>query len=208
VIKHTFFRLIFSKFLMCERDFFLNYLFGKELFLKKIISLIIPLLLIGSFSSAQSLYPYTVNSAGNQVAINKYSIEWSVGESAAINIMDNNDRYVVTNGLLQFNVENQTAFNLVPSFLLNEIRVHPNPVQDQLDINIIHAVKGNHQIELLDGKGNKLKEVQIRYNGMGAIESWDISGLTSGQYFLNVRQTDPVTGMLIKKGAFQIVKIK
>lgn len=158
--------------------------------------------------SSQITAPYIVNIAGNQVTKGNYSIEWSIGESAAINIMDNNDRYVVTNGLLQFNVENQTAFNLVPSFLPNEIRVHPNPVQDQLDINIIHAVKGNHQIELLDGKGNKLKEVQIRYNGMGAIESWDISGLTSGQYFLNVRQTDPVTGKLIKKGAFQIVKIK
>jgi hypothetical protein len=158
-------------------------------------------------SFSQITAPYAVNIAGNQFTKGNYSIEWSIGESAAINIMDNNDHYVLTNGLLQFNVENQTATNMVPYFLPNEIRVHPNPVQNQLDINIIHAVKGNHKIELLDGKGNILKEIQIRYNGMGALESWDISGLTSGQYYLNVRQTDAVSGKLIKKGAFQIVKI-
>jgi hypothetical protein len=157
--------------------------------------------------SSQITAPYIVNVAGNQVTRGNYSIEWSFGESAVISIMDNNDQFVVTNGLLQFNVENQTAANSVPSFLPNEVRVHPNPVQNQLDINIIHAVKGNHVIELLDGKGNKLKDVQIRYNGMGALESWDISGLTSGRYYLNVRQTDPVSGKLIKQGAFQIVKI-
>ncbi len=174
---------------------------------KKKSTIVVIFLLIGTISFSQITAPYAVNIAGNQFTKGNYSIEWSIGESAAINIMDNNDYYVVTNGLLQFNVENQTATNMVPYFLPNEIRVHPNPVQNQLDINIIHAVKGNHQIELMDGKGNKLKDIQVRYNGMGALESWDISGLTSGQYFLNIRQTDAVTGKLIKKGAYKILKI-
>ena len=168
---------------------------------------IILLVLISLFSSAQSLYPYTVNSAGNQVSIDKYSIEWSVGESAAVNIMDDSYVYVFTNGLLQFNVENQTETNTIASFLPNEIRVYPNPVRNVLTINILHASMGNDQIELLDEKGTKLKEIQIKYNGMGAIENWDLSGLTAGQYFLNIRQTNPITGQLIKKGAFKILKI-
>ena len=158
-------------------------------------------------SFAQITGPYTVNIAGNQVTKGNFAIEWSVGESAAINIMDNSNQYVFTNGLLQYNVENQTEINKIASFLPNEIRVYPNPVRNELSINILHASKGNHQIELLDEKGTKLKEKIIKYNGMGALENWNLSGLKAGQYFLNIRQTEGVTGKLIKKGAYKIVKI-
>ena len=158
-------------------------------------------------SSAQIAYPYTVNIAGNQVTKGNYSIEWSVGESAAVNIMDNSDRYLFTNGLLQFSVHNQAENNLVPSFLTNEVVVYPNPVRNELHINILHASKGNDLIELLDEKGVKIKEKIVVYNGMGALEVWNLSGLTAGQYFLNIRHTHPVTGRLIKKGAYKILKI-
>lgn len=151
--------------------------------------------------------PYAINIAGNQVTKGNYSVEWSVGESAAINIMDNSDLYVFTNGLLQYNVANQTENNLAPSFLTNEIRLYPNPVRNELYINILHAEKGNDLIELLDEKGTKLKEKIVVYNGMGALEIWNLSGLKAGQYFVNIRYTHPVTGRLIKKGAFKILKV-
>jgi len=195
-------------FTMINKLFFKNDLLIKELLSsKKRISLVISLLLTGLFSSAQSNYPYAINIAGNQVANGNYNIEWSVGESAATNIMDNSDLYVFTNGLLQYNVANQTETNLLTSFLTNEVRVYPNPVRNELIINILHASKGNDQIELLDEKGVKLKEKVVIYNGMGAIENWNLSGLKAGQYFLNIRHTHPVTGRLIKKGAYKILKI-
>jgi len=155
---------------------------------------------------AQTKAPYVVNIAGNQVTSGNYNFEWSVGESAAITTMENTN-LLVTNGLLQYNVENKGETNLASTFLPSDIRVYPNPVKNILDINILHAAKGIHQMELLDAKGTKLKEIQIKYYGMGAIESWDLGVLNSGQYFLNIRQTDEVTGKLIKKGAFKIVKI-
>jgi len=158
-------------------------------------------------AAAQMKSAYTINIAGNQVTKGNYSIEWSVGESAAINIMDHSDLYVFTNGLLQYNVANQIENNLVPSFLTNEVVVYPNPVRNELHINILHASKGNDQLELLDEKGVKLKEKLVVYNGMGALENWNLSGLNAGQYFLNIRHTHPVTGRLIKKGAYKIVKI-
>lgn len=164
-------------------------------------------LLIGLVSSAQIKAPYAINIAGNQVTKGNYSIEWSVGESAATNIMDNSDLYLFTNGLLQYSVQNQTEKNLVPSFLTNEVVVYPNPVRNELHINILHASKGNDQLELLDEKGVKLKEKIVVYNGMGALENWNLSGLKAGQYFLNIRHTHPVTGRLIKKGAYKILKI-
>jgi hypothetical protein len=176
-------------------------------FFKKIFFLQLTSLLIGLVSSAQMKAPYAINIAGNQVTKGNYSIEWSVGESAATNIMDNSDLYLFTNGLLQYSVQNQVENNLVPSFLTNEVVVYPNPVRNELHINILHAEKGNDLIELLDEKGTKLKEKVVVYNGMGALENWNLSGLKAGQYFLNIRHTHPVTGRLIKKGAYKILKI-
>ena len=82
-----------------------------------------------------------------------------------------------------------------------------NPVRNELYINILHAEKGNDLIEVLDEKGVKLKEKVVVYNGMGALENWNLSGLKAGQYFVNIRHTNPVTGRLIKKGAYKILKI-
>ena len=177
------------------------------LFYKKQLTIFIIFLLIGMISFSQIAAPYAINIAGNQVTRGSYAIEWSVGESAAINIMDNSDQYVFTNGLLQYSVQNQTETNLVASFLTNEIRVYPNPVRNELYINILHASKGNDLIELLDEKGAKLKERVVVYNGMGALEIWNLAGLKAGQYFVNIRHTHPVTGRLIKRGAYKITKI-
>ena len=157
-------------------------------------------------SLAQPAYPSAINIAGKTSAVGNFSLEWSVGESAAITTMGNSN-LVVTNGLLQFNVENQTEANLVTAFLPDEIKVYPNPVKNILDINILHANKGQHLIELLDGKGNKIKDLQLDYNGMGALENWNLSGLPAGQYFLNIRQINPINGKLMKKGAYKILKI-
>ena len=176
-------------------------------FFNKFFGLLSIILLIGLTSSAQLSAPYAINIAGNQITKGNYSVEWSVGESAATNIMDNSDRYLFTNGLLQYSVQNQTENNLAPSFLTNEIRLYPNPVKNELYINILHARKGNDQLELLDEKGVKLKEKIVVYNGMGALEVWNLAGLKAGQYFVNIRHTHPVTGRLIKKGAYKILKI-
>ena len=176
-------------------------------FIKKQSIILIIFLLIGMISFSQITAPYAVNIAGNQVTRGIYAIEWSVGESAVINIMDNSDQYVFTNGLLQYNVENQTETNLVASFLTNEVRVYPNPVRNELYINILHASKGNDLIELFDEKGAKLKEKIVVYNGMGALEIWSLVGLKAGQYFINIRHTNPLTGRLIKRGAYKITKI-
>ena len=174
---------------------------------KKATVAILLLFFISSTTQAQqAAYPSTINVAGHSSTVGNYALEWSVGESAAITTM-NNSNLLVTNGLLQYNVENQPEVNLIASFLPGEIRVYPNPVKNILHINILHANKGKHQIELLDAIGDKLKQVQLYYNGMGALESWNLGGLPAGQYILNIRQTHPVTGRLVKKGAYKILKI-
>jgi len=182
-------------------------MYYRKIFSTQFFLLFFTSIFFGGAASAQLSAPYAINIAGNQVTKGNYNIEWSVGESAAINIMDNSDNYLFTNGLLQFSVQNQTENNFVASFLTNEIRMYPNPIKNELYINILHSSKGNDMIELLDEKGVKLKEKIVVYNGMGALEIWNLSGLKAGQYFVNIRHTHPVTGRLIKKGAFKIFKI-
>ena len=169
-------------------------------------SLLLPLLLTGLFATAQNAYTSTVNIAGLSATVGDYHLDWSVGESSAITSMFNGD-LLLTNGLLQYSVENQLEANLVPNFLAGEIIIYPNPVKNVLNINILHANKGKHQLELLDVAGAKIKEVQLVYNGLGALQKWNLSGLPAGHYILNIRQTNPVTGRLMKKKAFKILKI-
>jgi hypothetical protein len=169
-------------------------------------SILLPFLLSGLFASAQNAYTSTVNIAGLSATVGDYHLDWSVGESSAITSMFNGD-LLLTNGLLQYSVENQPEANLVPNFLPGEIIIYPNPVKNLLNINILHANKGKHQLELLDVLGAKIKEVQLVYNGLGALQKWNMSGLPAGQYILNIRQTNPVTGRLMKKKAFKILKI-
>ena len=76
-----------------------------------------------------------------------------------------------------------------------------------LDIDILHANKGKHLIELFDAKGVKIKEVQLVYNGLGALESWNLSSLSAGQYILNIRQMHPANGKQVKNGVFKILKV-
>jgi len=177
----------------------------KRIFNQKIQILLVGLL-FGMTCSAQTIATYAVNSAGNLASIVKYNFEWSVGESTVITTMTNS-KLMFTNGLLQYYVENQPQTNVVPSFLPNEVKVGPNPITDVVEINILHGEKGKVLIELLDNKGNKIKAIQINYSGMGAYQKWDIVGLPAGQYFINVRQTHAVNGKLVKKGAYQIVKL-
>ena len=163
-------------------------------------------LLLGIACSAQTMAPYALNTAGSLVSNGKYSYEWSLGESTVITTMTNST-LMFTNGLLQYSVENQQEANIIPSFLPNEVKVGPNPLTSFLEVNILHANKGRHLIELLDNRGNQIKAAQLDYSGMGANQKWNIGGLPAGQYFINIRQTHSVNGRLVKKGVYQVVKI-
>jgi hypothetical protein len=189
-------KLFISLFRYSILDYFFN---------KKSLPLIL-LLFFVTASTAQTTAPYAVNIAGNQASVGNFNLEWSVGESAAITTMGNSN-LIVTNGLLQNNVENQSESNKIGIFLPNEIKVYPNPVKNILDINILHANKGKHLIELFDAKGVKIKAVQLVYNGLGALESWNLSSLSAGQYILNIRQMHPTNGKQMKNGVFKILKI-
>ena len=161
----------------------------------------------------QKIFTSTVNTTGESKKLSQqaphfagYSFEWNVGESAAITSMQS-DQLLFTNGLLQYRFEQLLEINRVATFLADEVKVGPNPLKDLVEINILHGLKGKLIIELVDSKGNKLKQVQLQYNGIGVFEKWNLSGLTAGQYLISISQLDPITGRLVKSGCYQIVKM-
>jgi hypothetical protein len=195
-----------SFFVAKKPSFSIGIYIEESLFSKNRISLIIPLLLFSLFSTAQSIYPSTVNATGQSSSFGNFRFEWSVGESAAINTMSSSN-LLVTNGLLQYYVENQPDHNIIANWLPSEVTVYPNPVRNILEINILHSIVGKEKIELFDIKGGKLMEKQFEYTGMGVLEKLNLSGLTAGQYILSIQQISPITGRVFKKGTYKILKI-
>ena len=141
--------------------------------------LLLPLLLIVLFAAGQNAFTRKVNITGLSTTVENYRLDCCVGESSTNSTMFKGD-LLLTNGLLQYSVENQPEANLVPNFLAGEIIIYPNPVKNILNINILHANTGKHQLELLDVAGAKIKEVQLVYNGLGALQKWNLSGLPGG----------------------------
>jgi hypothetical protein len=161
----------------------------------------------------QKIFTSTINATGEAKKLSQldprfagFTFEWNVGESAAVTSMQN-DPLLFTNGLLQYRFEQQPENSRVATFLADEVKVGPNPLKDIVEINMLHGLKGKLIIELVDNKGNKLKNVQLQYNGIGLFEKWNLSGLTAGQYFISINQLDPITGRVVKSGAYQIVKM-
>jgi len=161
----------------------------------------------------QKIFTSAINTTGESKKLSQqdprfagFTFEWNVGESAAVTSMQTDD-LLFTNGLLQYRFEQLLENSLVATFLADEVKVAPNPVKDLVEINILHGLKGKLVIELIDNKGNKLKQVQLQYNGTGLFEKWNLSGLTAGQYFISIRQLHPVTGRITKSISYPIVKM-
>ena len=156
-------------------------------------------LLIAMSTSAQLIYPSTVNVSGQAVKSGNYQFELSLGESASINTMIN-PRIVVTSGVLQSFSAIQPQLNAVVSLLSDEISIYPNPVRDIIEINLLHRTAGKNMLELYDVNGKKLMEKQFDYNGIGKTEKWDLSRFSNGAYFLHIHQMNVATGEILKQG--------
>jgi len=161
---------------------------------------------LGSF--AQSISPATFNATGGTNIFTYYSVEWSFGESMAINTMtDANSNIFVTNGILQPNTHVPATVNNTGVWGPDEIRILPNPTQNVIQINFFSKQKGKVFMNLFDESGRYTGTRQFDYFGNGSIQRWDLSQYPSGMYLLNIH-LQPTGTSVAKKGAFKVVKIK
>lgn len=159
---------------------------------------------LGSF--AQSVSPATLNATGGTYFFTYYRVEWSFGESMAIETMSS-PNVIVTNGILQPGTHIPAAINNDGFWDRDEIKVLPNPTQNILEIDFFSKQKGKVIMNLFDESGRFMGTRQFDYFGTGRIEKWDLSGYGSGMYFLNI-QLEPIGNSVAKKGSFKVQKIK
>ena len=164
------------------------------------------LLSLGSY--AQSVSPATLNATGGTYFFTYYRVEWSFGESMAINTMtDANSNVFVTNGILQPNTHNPATINNTGAWDRDEIRILPNPTQNVIEIDFFSKQKGKIIMNLYDESGRFVGTKQFDYFGNGSIQRWDLSQYASGMYLLNIH-LQPTGTSVAKKGAFKVLKIK
>lgn len=169
-------------------------------------TLFVVLLFISSQSFSQSVTPATLNATGGTNFFTFYRFEWSIGEAAAIETMSSGN-IVVTNGILQPGTNNPADNNVASAWGPEEIKVLPNPVRDQMEIDFFSKQQGAVTMNLYDESGRLLESRQITYNGTGLIYSWNLGRYPGAQYFLKI-QLVPTGTSVAKKGTYKIIKIK
>lgn len=160
---------------------------------------------LGSF--AQSVTPAILNATGGTYIFTYYRVEWSFGESMAIETMSSLPNIIVTNGVLQPGTHIPATINNGGTWDRDEIKVLPNPTQNVLEIDFFSKQKGKVVMNLYDESGRFMASKQFEYFGIGHIEKWDLSRYASGMYFLNI-QLEPTGNSVAKKGTFKVQKIK
>ena len=157
---------------------------------------------LSSFS--QSVSPAILNSTGGTNMFTFYRFEWSFGESMVIETQFAPTLWV-TNGVLQPGTHNPASISTTSGWDKDEIKILPNPTRGNLEIDFFSKQRGKVTMTLLDASGRLLSNKQFDYYGIGRIEKMDLSRFPSGTYFLNI-QSEPFSGSVAKKGAFQVVK--
>ena len=169
------------------------------------------LLLVAIFLSlstySQSVTPAILNATGGTYTFTYYRVEWSFGESMAVNTMSSSPNIIVTNGVLQPGTNTPATINNTGAWDRDEIRILPNPTQNVIEIDFFSKQQGKVSLNLYDESGRFMAQRQFDYFGTGRIERWDLSRYASGTYFLNI-QLAPTGTSVAKKGTFKVIKIK
>jgi type IX secretion system substrate protein len=156
---------------------------------------------------AQQVTPNVINSAGGSNSTGILFVDWSVGEMPVILTSSGNNLYI-TNGFLQ------AGSGFIPNGLLNlpvltnlEIKIFPNPVRDELQIQFQLNHAGKIQIILFDISGKKLMDRQWSYIGGSQVRLINLKTYPQGSYQLFLYYK-PANGAQPKAGTFKVQKLK
>jgi hypothetical protein len=158
-----------------------------------------------AFICAQSISPAVSNMGGGYQNAGYYQFEFSVGEMAVIETL-NNGSNILTNGVLQPLTDKPFGNNTASAWNNDEIKIFPVPTRGRVEVNILSKQQGRIVMQLVDGMGQIVLTEDFDYNGLGSITVWDLSRLASANYSLRIALT-PRPGSVKKSGAFKILKI-
>ncbi|MFT4023209.1 MAG: hypothetical protein QM664_05425 [Flavihumibacter sp.] len=165
------------------------------------------LLLLATGSRAQEGTTLVGNVAGSSFKNDQLMTDWSVGELMRIDTrVADNKAFMLTQGLLQPDYNGLLTTSAEPGFAPGEVRILPNPVRSVLQVQVSVNQQGNLNCMLFTSKGEKLAQKSYAYYGYGTTESFNMTKLAAGYYFLYV-ELEPLQGGVVRKGAYKIIKI-
>jgi hypothetical protein len=82
----------------------------------------------------------------------------------------------------------------------------PNPTYDKVEINFLTIQQGVLHIAIFDANGKNIISRKTVSYGIGSIERFNLTGLASGTYFINI-ELNPVPGSVKKTGNYKIIKL-
>jgi hypothetical protein len=143
---------------------------------------------------AQKIPRKLINVTGKIQDTGGYYLSWSVGESV-IN-STSKDGYTLTQGFQQPSLINKEDLR-TPD--IDEVRVFPNPVRDELTIkfDVKHTRSYHIQVSSLEGRVLLVRDIEFD-NTMFWPEKIDFSGFSQGIYIVRVYSDDKRIDRLFK----------
>lgn len=197
------YKTIFSAPLSCRP---VNQIPKSNTMTKNLFALLSCILFTHVLSAQVTVTPLAINAGGGTAVSSYYQYEWSVGETASVETLSS-PSLIVTTGLLQAGTGTPASVNTANLWGKEEVKILPNPVVTQLEVDLLSKQSGQVTMLLIDASGRTMGKKEFRYYGTGHIEKWNMSAFANGQYFLSIILI-PDTGSVAKKGGFHIQKIK
>ena len=148
--------------------------------------LIIPFLIISTFSFSQDLSRNIIAAQGDFSQIESMTLEWTLGESFIETAITNNSMFTqgfqqsfLTTARLNTETQVKNPFNIV---------LYPNPVDALLHVYINSTERINLIISLYDVTGKFLKQETVLETDKDV--TLDVSDLSSGIYLLKFSNAD------------------
>ncbi len=150
------------------------------------------LLFVSLTMNAQTVSPSVIASSGGHAQGEGLTISWTLGEMAIETFQ--NDNLILTQGFHQTDIVITSVYE--STSLDFTINAFPNPVKEQLTVNVQEGAAENIRFGMVDLQGNLLLEGELE----GRETNIDLATFRSGVYFLTLT----VKGEKVK--TFRIVK--
>ena len=141
-------------------------------------------LLIVCFSSslllnAQSIERQVISGSGASYTAGNISIDQTVGE--AVISTASNSNIIITQGFHQ--PENSVTISIPETDRMVDLKVYPNPTNDQIFLNITKVEAESLKLRMIDLNGKMLLN-KANISPIGNIQTLDMSAFAAGTYFL------------------------
>ena len=139
-------------------------------------------------SSAQTITPSILNSAGNSVSISGNVYEWSIGELALVNTYASGN-IIVTQGVLQPDSIPHTGLTQLSVF--QDVKVYPNPAINSILVAFSSQQAGIVTLTIEDETGRNIFSSNYNKSEVRFMESVPLSRVPAGYYLLTLKLHGP-----------------